>query len=322
MQAVRVNEYGGPEAMHLEELPTPQPGDGQALVRTEAAGVNFIDIYQRSGVYKLPLPFTLGLEGAGSIESVGPGVSGFKPGDRVAWNGVQGSYAGYTLVPAEKLVALPDGVSTQQGGAIMLQGMTAHYLSHSTYPIKAGETALIHAAAGGVGLLLVQMCKMRGASVIGTAGTDEKAALARQAGADHVIVYTRQDFEAEVKQLTGGKGVQVVYDGVGKDTFEKSLNCLAPRGYEVLFGQSSGAVPPFDLQMLNSRGSLFTTRPTLAHYTLTREELDWRARDLFGWIADGRLQVRIGGTYPLGQAAQAHADLNARRTTGKLLLLP
>ena len=322
MRAVRVHQYGGPEAMQVEEVPDPTPGPGEAVVNVEAAGVNFIDIYQRSGAYKGALPFGLGQEGAGVVESVGFGVTDVKPGDRVAWQGVLGSYATRAVVPADRLVPLPQKLSSQDGAAAMLQGMTAHYLTHSTYPLKHGDTCLIHAAAGGVGLLFCQMAKMRGARVIGTVSTDEKAALARQAGADEVILYTQQDFEAEVKRLTDGKGVPVVYDSVGRDTFDKSLNCLAPRGYLVLFGQSSGAVPPVDPQILNAKGSLFLTRPTLGNYVATREELLQRAGDVLGWIADGKLQLKVDRCYMLDEASQAHQDLASRKTTGKLLLIP
>ena len=322
MQAIRVHQYGGPEAMELEQLPIPTPGPGQALVRVEASGVNFIDIYQRSGAYKLPLPLGLGLEGAGTVEALGEGASGVAVGDRVAWTQIPGSYATYALVPADRLVKLPDKVSTRDGAAAMLQGMTAHYLVFSTYPLKAGETCLIHAAAGGVGLLFCQMAKMVGARVIGTAGTEEKAALAREAGADEVIVYTQQDFEAEVKRLTDGKGVDVVYDGVGKDTFDKGLNLIRPRGMMVLFGQASGAVAPLDPQILNAKGCLYLTRPRLDVYIETREELEERAGEVLGWIASGKVKLRVEHTYALSEAAQAHTDLNGRKTTGKLVLVP
>ena len=322
MQAIRVHQYGGPEAMELESLPVPTPGAGQALVKVGASGVNFIDIYQRSGAYKLPLPLALGLEGAGTVEAVGDGVSDVAVGDRVAWTQIPGSYATHNVIAADRLVKLPAGLSAQDGAAAMLQGMTAHYLVHSTYPLKAGETCLIHAAAGGVGLLFCQMAKMVGARVIGTAGTEEKAALAKSAGADEVIVYTRQDFEVEVKRLTDGKGVDVVYDSVGKDTFDKSLNCLRPRGMLVLFGQASGAVPPFDPQILNAKGCLYLTRPRLDVYIESRQELVERASEVLGWIASGALKLRVEHTYALGNAAQAHVDLNARKTTGKLVLLP
>jgi NADPH:quinone reductase len=322
MRAVRVHEYGGPEAMKLEELPPPDPGPGQVLVQIAACGVNFIDIYHRTGLYKVPLPYPLGIEGAGTVQAVGTDVADVRVGDAVAWKDQPGSYATQVVVNAAGLVPVPQGVSLQNAAAVVLQGLTAHYLTHSTYPIAAGETCLIHAAAGGVGLLLCQLAKMRGARVIGTVSSDEKAQLASEAGADEVIIYTRQDFESEVKRLTDGRGVNVVYDGVGREVFDKNLNCLVPRGYEVLFGQSSGPVPPLDPQVLNGKGSLFLTRPTLGHYTLTREELLGRASDLFGWIDQGKLKVRIGRTYPLDQAAQAHVDLNGRKTTGKVLLEP
>jgi NADPH:quinone reductase len=321
MQVVRVHEHGGPDAMKFEPLPTPDPGPGEARVKVEAAGVNFIDIYQRSGLYKGPLPLALGKEGAGTVEAVGPNVTEVKVGDRVAWNDVQGSYATHVLARADRLVVLPAEIGMQAAAAAMLQGLTAHYLSHSTYPLKPGDTCLVHAAAGGVGLLLCQMAKMRGARVIGTVSTEEKARLAREAGADETILYTQQDFLAEVRRLTRGRGVSVVYESVGKDTFEKSLDCLAKRGYLVLFGQSSGPVAPVDPQVLNAKGSLFLTRPSLVNYVETREELQERANDVLGWIAAGRLRLRIDGTYPLGEAATAHRDLSSRRTTGKLLLL-
>lgn len=322
MRAVRVHEYGGPEVLCYEEVPTPVPGPAEVLVRLEASGVNFVDIYQRAGQYKIPLPFTAGSEAAGTVESVGPGVTEVRAGARVAYAGVLGAYATHSIVPAARLVPIPSGVDVRQAAAVMLQGMTAHYLSHSTYPLGAGDTALIHAAAGGVGLLLVQMAKMRGTRVIGTVSTVEKAALAREAGADEVILYETQDFEVEVKRLTGGRGVQVVYDSVGRTTFERSLNCLAPRGYLVLFGQASGAVPPIDLQILAQKGSLFITRPTMASYILTREALLERAEAVLGWVSSGRLRVRIDRTFPLVQAADAHRALAGRVTTGKLLLVP
>ena len=322
MRAIRIQQFGGPEAMGLEDLPTPKPGDGHALVRIEAAGVNFIDVYQRTGLYKNPLPYGLGLEGAGVVEAVGGGVTTVRVGDRVAWTGIPGSYATHNVVPADKLVTLPAGVDARAGASAMLQGMTAHYLAHSTYPLKAGDTCVVHAAAGGVGLLLCQMAKRAGARVIGTVSTEEKAKLAREAGAHDVILYTRQDFEAEVKRLTGGKGVQVIYDSVGKDTFEKGFNCLAMRGYMVLYGASSGPVAPLDPQALNAKGSLFLTRPSLFHYTATREDLAKRAGDVLGWIQKGELKLRIGATFPLAEAAKAHQDLEGRRTTGKVLLIP
>jgi NADPH2:quinone reductase len=308
--------------MRLEELPTPTPGQGQVLVRLEAVGVNFIDVYQRTGLYKGALPFTLGLEGAGMVEAVGPGTTGVRAGQRVAWTGIPGSYATHALVPADRLVELPEGLDGRAGAAAMLQGMTAHYLAHTTYPLKRGDACLVHAAAGGVGLLLCQMAKRAGARVIGTVSTEEKARLAREAGADEVILYTQQDFEAEVKRLTGGKGLQVVYDSVGRDTFEKGLGCLAPRGYMVLYGQSSGPVAPLDPQVLNAKGSLFLTRPNLFHYTASREELVHRAGEVLGWIQKGQLKLRVGATFPLAEAAHAHRELEGRRTTGKVLLIP
>jgi NADPH2:quinone reductase len=322
MRAIRIHEFGGPEAMRLDEVATPKPGDGQALVRIEAAGVNFIDVYQRTGLYKNPLPYGLGLEGAGVVEAVGGGVTSVRAGDRVAWTGVPGSYATHNVVPADKLVTLPPGVDARAGAAAMLQGMTAHYLAHSTYPLKRGDTCLVHAAAGGVGLLLCQMAKRAGARVIGTVSTEEKAKLARDAGADDIIFYTRQDLVEEVKRLTGGKKLQVVYDSVGKDTFEKGLDCLALRGYMVLYGASSGPVAPLDPQVLNAKGSIFLTRPSLFHYTATRDELVKRAGDVLGWIQKGELKLRIGATFSLAEAAKAHRDLEGRKTTGKVLLIP
>ncbi len=322
MKAMRVHEYGGPEVMRLEELAIPTPGPGQALVKLEAIGVNFLEIYQRRGLYKGSLPFTLGGEGAGMVEAVGAGVTEIRVGDRVVYTGVPGAYAEYSVAPEDRLVKLPQGLDARLGAAAMLQGMTAHYLVYSTYPLKKGETCLVHAAAGGVGLLLCQMAKRVGARVIGTVSTEEKAKLAKEAGADEIILYTRQDFEAEVKRLTHGGGVQVVYDSVGKDTFDKSFNCLARRGYLVLFGQSSGPVAPVDPQILNAKGSLFLTRPTLVHYVATREELLRRAGDVLGWARSGELKLRIGATFPLVEAAQAHRELEGRKTTGKVLLIP
>src|SRR5687768_4037940 len=309
MQAIRIHQYGGPEVLELEQLATPEPGPGQARVQVKAAGVNVIAIYQRSGLYKGALPFTPGNEGAGVVAATGPGVQDLKVGDRVAWAGALGSYSTDAVVPASALVPLPDGVSTRDGAAAMLQGMTAHYLITSTYAVQAGDTCLVHAAAGGVGLLLCQMAKMRGARVIGTAGSPEKAALARQAGADEVILYRDEDFEAAVKRLTDGKGVNVVYDGVGKDTFDGSLNSLKPRGTMALFGAASGPVPPFDPQSLNAKGSLFLTRPSLGHYTANRQELLQRAGDVLGWINAGQLKLRVEHVYPLAQAATAQAAL-------------
>jgi len=322
MKAIQIQTPGGPEVLQLVELPVPQPKPNEAVIKLGAIGINFIDVYQREGRYKVPLPFIAGQEGAGTVTAVGAEVKSVKAGDRVAWSGVQGSYAEYAAVPADKLVKIPEGVTDQQAAATMLQGMTAHYLCYSTYPVKAGDTVLVHAAAGGVGLLLVQMCHNLQARVIGTVSTEEKAKLAREAGADEVILYTQSDFETETKRLTDGRGVNAVYDSVGKTTFDKSLNVLKPRGMMVLFGGSSGAVPPFDLIALSAKGSLFVTRPTLAHYTATREELELRAGAVFGMIAAGRLKLRIGHTYPLAQAQQAHRDLEGRKTTGKLLLLP
>jgi len=308
--------------MELVELAAPQPKANEAVVKLAASGVNFIDVYQREGRYKIPLPCVLGQEGAGVVTAVGDEVRSVKAGDRVAWTGLLGSYAEYAAVPADKLVPIPSGVTDQQAAATMLQGMTAHYLSHDTFPLKRGETALVHAAAGGVGLLLVQMAHHIGARVIATVSTDEKAKLARDAGADEVILYTQVDFEAETKRLTGGKGVDVVYDSVGKTTFEKGLNILRPRGFMVLFGGSSGAVPPFDLIALSQKGSLYVTRPTLGHYTATREELVARSGAVFGMMAAGKLKLRIEHTYPLAEAQRAHRDLEGRKTTGKLLLIP
>ena len=322
MKAVRVHSPGGPDALRYEDVERPAPGPGQVLVTIEAAGVNFIDIYQRTGLYKVPLPFTLGQEAAGTVAAVGPGVAEPKVGDRVAYTNVLGAYAEYAVVPADRVVALPDGVSTKQGAAAMLQGMTAHYLATSTYALKAGDVCLVHAAAGGVGLLLCQIAKLRGARVLGTVSTGEKAALARGAGADAVILYTEQDFETEAKRLTNGAGLRVIYDSVGKTTFEKGLTCLAPRGMMVLYGQSSGPVGPFDPQVLSQKGSLFLTRPTLAHYILTRAELVARAGEVLGWITSGKLKLRIERELPLAQAAEAHRLLEGRKTTGKVLLIP
>lgn len=320
MRAMRVHAAGGPEAMTLAQIDRPTPGAGEALVGVEWAGVNFIDVYKRSGAYKVPAPFTLGEEGAGVVEAVGPGVSDVKAGDRVAWASVIGAYAEFAVVKTARLVPVPREVETRVAAAVMLQGMTAHYLATSLYPIKKGDRCLVHAAAGGVGLLLVQIAKRRGAFVIGTAGSPEKLALARTAGADEVINYTSQDFVAETKRITDGHGVQVTYDSVGKTTFLPGLDVLAPRGMMALFGQSSGPVAPVDPQILNQKGSLFLTRPTLAHYTATRDELLWRAKDLFEWIARGELSVRIGAEYPLADAAEAHRALEGRRTTGKVVL--
>jgi NADPH2:quinone reductase len=322
MKAIQVSRHGGPEVLSLVDLPMPQPKPGEVVVKISASGVNFIDVYFREGRYPNQPPFVDGQEAAGVITEVGSAVTGWQAGDRVAWCGILGSYAEYQAVPAARLVRIPQGVSDQQAAAALLQGMTAHYLVHSSYPLKKGEIALIHAAAGGVGLLLVQMAKNMGARVIATAGTEAKAALAREAGADDVIVYTQQDFEQQTKALTHGEGVHVVYDGVGQSTFEKGLNLLRPRGYMVLYGASSGAVPPFDPITLAQKGSLFLTRPTLGHYTATREELDQRAGDLFGGIAAGKLRLRFDHIFPLQEAAQAHRALEGRQTTGKILLVP
>ncbi len=322
MKAVRVHTPGGPEALTFEEIPAPTPAAGQAAVKLEACGVNYIDVYFRTGSYKAPLPLTVGLEGAGTVTALGPGVTDVKVGDRVAWTGVPGSYAQANAVPADRLVMLPDGLTFKDGAAAMLQGLTAHYLVTSTYPLKKGDICLVQAAAGGMGLLLCQMAKMRGATVIGTTSTDEKAALAKGAGADHVILYTKQDFETEVKRITGGVGVHVVYDGVGQSTFDKGINCLRPRGLMALFGAASGPVPPLDLQILNARGSLFVTRPSLNHHIATRDELLERSADVLGWVRDGSLKLRVEHQFPLAEAAAAHRALEGRKTTGKILLIP
>ncbi|TDD84705.1 quinone oxidoreductase [Saccharopolyspora karakumensis] len=322
MRAIRVATNGGPEVLELGEVEAPEPGPGQLLVDVAAAGVNFIDTYQRSGLYSMQLPFTPGSEGAGEIVAVGPDVDGFAVGERVAWAMAPGSYAEKALVPASSAVKVPNGVASDVAAAAMLQGMTAHYLVNSTHEVKTGETVLVHAAAGGMGLLLTQLIKSKGANVIGTVSTDEKERLARGAGADEIIRYTEADVAAEVSDLTDGRGVDVVYDGVGKSTFEASMASLRPRGTLVLFGASSGPVPPVDPQRLNSGGSLFLTRPSLGHHLLTREELDWRAGDVFNWIASGTITIRVGGTYPLADARKAHEDLEGRRTTGKLLIVP
>ena len=308
--------------MQLADLSLPQAKPNEALIKIAAAGVNFIDVYQREGRYKVPLPFVLGQEAAGTVVSVGADVTTCKPGDRVAWTGILGTYADHAAVPADRLVPTPEGVTDQQAAATMLQGMTAHYLLHDTFPLKRGQTALIHAAAGGVGLLAVQMAHHIGARVIATVSTEEKAKLAREAGANDVILYTQTDFESETKRLTDGKGVDVVYDGVGKTTFEKGLSVLRPRGYMVLFGGSSGPVPPFDLIQLSTKGSLFITRPTLGHYIASTEELRQRAAAVFGMIRDGKLNLRIEHIYRLADAQQAHRELEGRKTTGKLLLIP
>jgi len=322
MKAIQVKNPGGPEALELVDLPAPQAKPNEAVLKLAAAGVNFIDVYQREGRYKVPLPFIAGQEGAGTVTAVGSEVKTLKPGDRVAWTSIQGGYNEQAAIPADKLVKIPQGVSDQQAAATMLQGTTAHYLCYSTYPVKQGDTVLVHAAAGGVGLLLVQLCHNLGARVIGTVSTEEKAKLARAAGADDIILYTQSDFEAETKRLTDGKGVNAVFDSVGKTTFEKGLNVLKPRGMMVLFGGSSGAVPPIDPMLLTGKGSLYLTRPMLGNYIATREELESRASALFGMIAAGKLKLRIEHTYPLAEAQRAHRDLEGRKTTGKLLLLP
>lgn len=321
MKAIRVHAPGGLDALRYEEVERPALGTGQVLIQIEAAGVNFIDVYQRTGLYKVPLPFTPGQEAAGTVAAVGHGVAGVKVGDRVAYSSVLGAYAEYAVVPVDRVVALPDGVSAKQAAAVMVQGITAHYLATSTYPLKPGDTCLVHAAAGGVGLLFCQIAKRRGARVLGTVSTREKAAWAREAGADEVILYTKQDFEAEVKRLTNGAGVQVVYDSVGKTTFEKGLNCLVRRGMMVSYGQSSGPYGPIDPQVLSQKGSLFLTRPTLLHYIATRTELLERAGEVLGWIKNGTLKVRIDREFPLAQAAEAHRLLQGRKTTGKVLLI-
>lgn len=322
MKAIQIQEIGGPEVLKLVELPIPVPGPGQVLIRVESVGLNFIEIYFRKGQYKSALPSVPGSEAAGTVEELGPGVQGFAAGEVVASTAVLGSYAEYALVPAAQLVKVPAGLGPEKAAAAMLQGMTAHYLAFSTYPLKAGETALIHAGAGGVGLLLTQMARRIGARVITTVSTAAKADLSREAGADEVILYTEQDFEAEVKRITGGKGVDVVYDSVGKTTFEKSLNCLRPRGMLALFGGSSGAVPPFDPIQLSTKGSLYLTRPTLWHYIATRVELEYRAGEVLSWAASGELKLRTEHIYPLPQAAQAQTDMESRKTTGKILLVP
>ena len=322
MKAIQAQKTGGPEVLTLVDLPLPKPKPNEAVVQIKAIGLNFIDVYVREGRYPAPLPFVDGQEAAGVVTEVGGEVKSVKAGDRVAYTGVLGAYAEYAAVPADRLVRLPEKLSFEQGAAAMLQGITAQYLTHSTYPLKRSETALIHAAAGGVGLLLVQMAKSIGARVIGTAGTEDKAKLARDAGADDVIVYTSHDFEAETKRLTGGKGVDVIYDGVGKATFDQDLNLLRPRGYLVLFGAASGAVPPLDPIKLTQKGSLFLTRPGLGHYIATREELESRARDVLGMIEAGKLKLHIGHKYPLAHFQQAHHDLEGRKTTGKVLLIP
>jgi len=322
MKSIRIHNTGDASVLQYEDTSLAAPGNGEARVKIDAVGINFIDVYQRAGMYKVPTPFTLGQEAAGVVESIGAGVTDVKVGDRVAYTSVLGSYAESANVPAWRLVPVPNGITSEQAAAVMLQGMTAHYLAFSSYPIQRGDTVLVHAAAGGLGLLLVQIAKLRGARVIGTVSTEIKAHIAKQAGADEIILYTQQDFEQEVKRLTNGVGVNAVYDSVGKDTFDKSLNCLKRRGYLVLCGASSGAVPPFDPQILNGKGSLFLTRPTLAHYTADRAELLARANDLFKWMASGELHVRIDKTFPLAQATQAHQYLESRQVMGKLVMTP
>jgi len=322
MKAVRVHETGGPDRLIYEEAHVPVPGPGEALVKIQAIGLNFIDVYFRTGLYKSSLPFIPGQEAAGVVEKVGDNISTVKPGDRVAYAGTMGAYAEYAIVNASRLVNLPDDVGFDVAAAAMLQGMTAHYLVYSTYPLRKGETLLVHAAAGGVGLLLTQMARNIGAAVIGTVSTVEKSAFAVAAGANHVILYTQMDFEEEVRKITNGTGVDVVYDSVGRTTFEKSLNCLRRRGMMVLFGQSSGPVPPFELNLLNPKGSLYITRPGLPHYIATREELVWRAGDVLRWISDHSLKVRIDRTYSLRDVAKAHQDLEQRKTSGKVVIIP
>ncbi|HXI39951.1 MAG TPA: quinone oxidoreductase [Bryobacteraceae bacterium] len=321
MKAIQIKETGGPEQLHLVDLPKPQAGPKDALVKIAASGVNFIDVYFRTGLYKVELPAVLGMEAAGVVEGVGKEVTEVLPGDRVAYAMARGSYAEYAVVPAWQLVKIPDGIGLNSAAAAMLQGMTAHYLTHSTFQLNSGHTCLVHAAAGGAGRLIVQMAKMLGARVLGTTSTEAKAELARKAGIDEIIFYTKQDFEAEVKRLTAGRGVDVIYDSVGAPTYMQGLNCLRPRGMMVLFGQSGGKVPPIDPTILNTKGSLFLTRPSLAHYCANREELLWRAGDVLQWIGSGKLKLAIDRTYPLAQAAQAHRDLESRATAGKVLLI-
>jgi NADPH2:quinone reductase len=322
MKAIRIHTSGGADALRVDDVPRPEPQAGQVRVRIAAAGINFIDVYHRTGLYPVPLPYILGVEGAGEVEAVGSNVTGLAVGDRVAWAGPPGSYAEAAVLPAERLVKVPAGLSLEQAATAMLQGMTAHYLTTSTYPLAPGHVCLVHAAAGGAGLLIVQMAKRRGAKVIGTVSTEEKARLAREAGADKVVLYTQQDFESEAKAFSEGRGVDVVYDSVGRTTFEKSLSSLRPRGMLVLFGQSSGSVPPFDPALLSAKGSLFLTRPTLFHHVADRAALEERARDVLGAVADGSLKLRIDRTYPLVEAAAAHRALEGRQTAGKLLLAP
>ena len=322
MKAIRISQYGGAEVLSFEDIDVADPGEGQVRITIEAAGVNFIDTYHRTGLYPLNLPLTLGLEGAGIVHAVGAGVSDLTEGDRVAWKSVEGSYAEQVVAAAAEVVKIPSDVATKTAAAVMLQGLTSHYLVNSTYPIREGDTCLVHAAAGGVGLLLVQMAKMRGARVIGTTSTEEKAALARGAGADDIVLYTERDFEAEVLRLTDGQGVEVVYDSVAQATWEKSINCLKPRGYMVFFGNASGPVPPIDPLLLSQKGSIYLTRPTLNSYTQTREEYLQRTSEVMGWIQNGELDVRIGEEHPLENTAEAHNRLEGRQTTGKVLLIP
>ena len=322
MKAVRVTKYGGPEAMEYEDIDIPSPGEHDALVKIAASGVNYIDTYQRSGLYQIPIPATLGLEAAGIVEATGANVAKFKAGDRVAYTSVPGAYAEYAVVPEEKLVSLPEEVSFNEGAAAMLQGCTAHYLCRSTYPVKKGDRCLVHASAGGVGLLLTQMIKNCGGFVIGTVSTEEKAILAKEAGADEVILYSQQDFKTEVRRITGGEGVNVVYDSVGKATFEKSVDCLSRLGHMVLYGNASGQVTEFNPASLGQKGSLFLTRPTLFDYTADRESLEWRTSDVFNWIANGNLKLRLEHLYPLSEVRTAHRDLEGRKTTGKVILTP
>ena len=322
MQAIQILTTGSADVLTLSDLPTPTPGPGEALIRIEASGVNFIDTYFREGRYPAHLPYTLGQEAAGTIVAVAPDVTSFKPGDHVAWCGIPGTYAQLAVAPVDRLVPIPEGVSSQQAAAALIQGITAHYLTHSTYPIQSGDEILIHAGAGGTGLLFIQMAKARGARVFTTVSTEEKAELARAAGADEIILYTKEDFAAKIKQLTSGRGLPVVYDSVGKTTFEQSLQCLRPRGLMVLFGGSSGAVPPFDLIRLSTMGSLYVTRPTMKDYIATSADLEARAKDVFTAIGSGALKLRLEHIYPLTDAAHAHRDLESRKTTGKLLLIP
>jgi len=322
MKAIRVVETGGPEKLLYQDVPDPKPGPGQARVKVEAIGLNFIDVYHRTGLYPVPLPFTPGMEAAGVVDAVGIDAAGLQIGDRMAFAMNLGAYAEFVLVPAPLLVRLPREVGFREAAASMLQGMTAHYLTHSTFPLAAGMTVLVHAAAGGTGLLIIQLAKQKGTAVIGTVSSPAKAELARKAGADHVILYTQTDFESEVRSITEGRGVDVVYDSVGKTTFAKSMNCLRKRGMLVLFGQSSGPVAPLDPTILNAKGSIYLTRPSLAHYATPPDELQWRSRDILSGISSGSLKIRIGESFPLSAAAAAHQALEGRKTTGKVLLIP